>query len=344
MAIPSNQTIANGNLYQISSNTSLNIGPLVNNAIAAIPGVGNAAFVASPQIENGNVAFSTVGNNTRVSYSTANGPVTIQNVSLVSEGSTGFTFNSGNDQFFFSNAPITSTAAIDLQSNNPLVNAIVEPLVGPDPVIYVGANNIPSQLNGQPYVACFVRGTHVQTEDGERRVEDLRIGDRVLTADGAFKPVLWIGTRSYSGAFIAGNRKALPVCVRAGALGENQPSRDLHLSPCHALLIDGLFVPAGHLVNGVTVVQAHSVESVDYFHIELEEHDAILVEGVAAETFVDDDSRMSFQNAEEYYALYPDRIDVEAVFAAPRVEDGEELAMIRERLMIRAGTLIRRAA
>lgn len=69
----------------------------------------------------------------------------------------------------------------------------------------------------------------------------------------------------------------------------------------------------------------------------------VVAEGLAAETFVDDDSRNLFQNAHEYYALYPNRLELEPVYAAPRVEDGEEVQAIRDRMAANA-IRIKRAA
>jgi autotransporter passenger strand-loop-strand repeat protein len=179
---------------------------------------------------------------------------------------------------------------------------------------------------------CYCRGTLILTSSGEVPVEHLRIGDRLITAFGAARPLRWIGRRRYAGRFAAHNRDVLPVIVRAGALGGGLPRRDLQVSPLHAMFIDSVLIPARALVNGCTILQAQSVDRVDYFHLELDTHDIILAEGAASESYVDDDSRGMFHNAAEYRTLYPDAPRAPARFCAQRVEDGPLLETIRARL------------
>jgi hypothetical protein len=181
-------------------------------------------------------------------------------------------------------------------------------------------------------VACYCRGTLIRTAQGDRRVEDLAIGDRLVTLSGAAKPIRWIGTRSYGGQFIVGRKDMLPICFNAGSLGSGLPSRDLWVSPHHAVYFDGMLVEARDLVNGVSIVQAGDVERVDYFHVELDRHDVILAEGAWSETFVDDDSRAMFHNAREYAALYPGEEPRPPRYCAPRLDAGYELDALRRRL------------
>jgi O-antigen biosynthesis protein len=188
--------------------------------------------------------------------------------------------------------------------------------------------------------ACFCRGTLILTEKGEVAVEDLAIGDRVVTLSGALRAIKWIGRRAYDGRFVAANRAVLPIRVAAGALAPGLPARDLLLSPEHALYIDGALVPAGLLVNGATVRQVESLDRLEYFHIELERHDVILADGAPAESFVDCDSRGMFHNAGEFAELYPDDAPAPWAFCAPRAEAGSAaLAAIRAALSERARAL-----
>jgi hypothetical protein len=212
---------------------------------------------------------------------------------------------------------------------------VVLQLDATDGTVFTAASDLGTGINVTP--ACFCRGALILTERGEAAVEDLAIGDKVVTLSGALRAVKWIGRRAYDGRFVAANRAVLPIRVAAGALAPGLPARDLWLSPEHALYIDGALVPVGLLVNGATIRQAASVDRLEYFHIELERHDVILAEGAPVETFVDCDSRGIFQNAGEFAELYPDDSPIPWDFCAPRAEEGSaELAAIRAALAERS--------
>ena len=181
-------------------------------------------------------------------------------------------------------------------------------------------------------IACFVHGTRIGVPGGETAVEDLSIGDLILTQGGRLRPVRWLGTRSYAGRFLAANPHVQPIRIRAGALGHGLPWRDLLVSPSHAMLLDGCLVPAECLVNGSGIVRERHRPRVDYTHVELDSHDVILAEGAATESFVDDRSRGVFANAASYALAYPDAPYAEAVYCAPRVEGGFVLEAIRRRI------------
>jgi len=200
------------------------------------------------------------------------------------------------------------------------------------------SDSVSTPLGAAP---CYCRGTLIRTRCGEEPVEKLQLGDEVMTASGVARPIKWIGRRSYGGRFVMGREDILPICIKAGALNDNVPRRDLWISPNHAMYFEdecaGVLIEARDLVNGVSIVQAESVEQVEYFHIELDTHDVIVAEGALAESFIDDHSRGMFHNAHEYAVLYPAAAPL-AQYCAPRLDGGYELEAIRQRIALRAGS------
>ncbi|NHN89222.1 Hint domain-containing protein [Acetobacter conturbans] len=189
------------------------------------------------------------------------------------------------------------------------------------------------------YVACYCLGTLIAIENGEAAIETLRIGDHVRTSSGALRRIRWIGHRSYAPEFVRNSRGLLPIVIRANALADNVPRRDLRVSPLHAMYLDGVLIPASSLLNGRTIVQQDDPEQIDYFHLELESHDILLAEGAASESYLEEGGRGIFHNAADFYARYPDSDSEAAVNCAPRVEAGERLLTIWNRLNERALSL-----
>ncbi len=136
-------------------------------------------------------------------------------------------------------------------------------------------------------VACFCPGTAIRTPGGEVAVERLRVGDAVVTADCRVATVRWVGAQAIARRD-ADSLRVAPVRIRAGALAEGVPRRDLLLSPGHAVLLDGLLVQAGALVNGTSIVRLAELPArLRYHHVALDTHDLLLAEGVAAESFLE---------------------------------------------------------
>ena len=191
-----------------------------------------------------------------------------------------------------------------------------------------------------PNVICFYPGVLIMTQDGQRAVETLAIGDRVLTSEGALRKVRWIGRQTISTRF-ADPLRVLPIRIKAGALGENSPVRDLLLSPAHAIKVDEILVQAGALVNGGSIVREANVpETFVYYHVELDDHSLLLAEGVPAETFVDNASRENFDNWDEHLNLYPEGRGIPEM-PYPRAQSARQVPMaIQRRLALRAAEIL----
>lgn len=182
-----------------------------------------------------------------------------------------------------------------------------------------------TQLDTTPFTVCFLSGTYIATPDGPRAVESLSIGDAILTDDGDTVPVKWLGRQTVTTRFSA--RRGLPVRIAAGALGPNLPARDLCVTQDHALMIDGLLINAGAMVNGTTVTVMDPADLGDTFtvyHVETEGHRVILAEGAATETFIDYVDRARFDNYDEFVTLYGD-VPMVAELDRPRISTARHL-------------------
>lgn len=189
---------------------------------------------------------------------------------------------------------------------------------------------------GETETLCLMAGSLVATPTGPTPIESLSEGDLVLTHDGRSVPVLWIGRQSVSTLF-ADALRVLPIRIKADALDEALPARDLLVSPCPAILLDGILVQAGALVNGTSIIRDADVpQTFVYYHLETEDHSMILAEGVPVETFIDNAGRQAFDNWSEHLALFPEgRAMVE--IDLPRVTSARQLpASIAQRLAARS--------
>lgn len=184
------------------------------------------------------------------------------------------------------------------------------------------------------YPPCFLAGTRIAIPGGECNVERLEPGSLVLTADGETRAIRWVGRKRVATALLPETVRPVRICV--GALGEGLPMRDLRVTADHALLVDGLLVQAGALVNGRTIVRMTTEELGEAFtvyHLELDEHCLVLAEGVPSETFVDNVPRRGFDNYDEYEALFGNVTGLIWEMDLPRVKAARQLpAALRRRL------------
>jgi hypothetical protein len=157
---------------------------------------------------------------------------------------------------------------------------------------------------------CFVRGTMIETAEGQKAIEHITVGDMVNTMDHGVQPVRWIGSSKVKGQGISA-----PILIRKGALGND---RDLWVSPQHRMFLSGwqlelLFaepealVPAKMLVNDSTILQVELPE-VEYFHVMFDDHEIIFAEGSPSESFHPGRMGMgtfSTDTCEEIFRLFP---------------------------------------
>jgi len=170
----------------------------------------------------------------------------------------------------------------------------------------VGSSNNPLKItysNGNTYIGtCYLTGTMIRTDNGERPIEAFRVGDSVTAFDSAGasteRTVVWVGSNhAVVRPDLPDDEAGYPVRIRAGALDEQVPVRDLLVTPEHCLYLNGGFIPARMLVNGRSIVYDQTITTYDYHHIETLAHSIILAEGAKSESYLDTGNRATFREA-----------------------------------------------
>jgi hypothetical protein len=176
-------------------------------------------------------------------------------------------------------------------------------------------------------------GTLILTARGEVPVEALREGHAVETVRGDFLPVVFLGYRLVNCRRHPRPMDVWPVRIRADAIADSVPARDLLLSPDHAVLIGDVLIEAGLLVNGMTIIQ-EPADEIGYRHVELSRHDILFAEGLACDSCPDEHGDAPFENIGKVMQLHPRfsaRASAEAGFSRVSSAD-EEFAVIQHYL------------
>ncbi|MDF2142421.1 Hint domain-containing protein [Paenirhodobacter sp. CAU 1674] len=175
-------------------------------------------------------------------------------------------------------------------------------------------------------VPCFTPGTLVATPRGEKLVEDLAVGDKVITRDNGLQEIRWVGRRDLSRTELMSAPHLKPVLIRAGSLGNGLPDRDMLVSPNHRMLVANertalyfeeheVLVAAKHLVDnrGVKTVETLGTS---YLHFMFDRHEVLLANGCWSESFQPGDQTLGgMGNAQrsEIFELFPELRTAEGV-------------------------------
>jgi hypothetical protein len=182
-------------------------------------------------------------------------------------------------------------------------------------------------------VSCFTPGTKIVTPRGEVLIENLQVGDQVVTRDSGAQVIRWIGSRRITRDELRQDASLRPILITAGALGYGLPEQDMMVSRQHRMLFSGsraellfgtdeVLVRAAHLLDmpGVSVA---TVEDVTYIHLLFDKHEVILANGAWSESFQPGDRTLEGMEAgqrEEIFKIFPHLADsdVLAKFDAAR--------------------------
>ncbi|CAI3960830.1 Large exoprotein involved in heme utilization or adhesion (FhaB) (PDB:4RM6), partial [Commensalibacter communis] len=161
------------------------------------------------------------------------------------------------------------------------------------------------------YEVCFLTGSMIRTFEGEIAVEDIRIGDEVLTFDWQqnkeiSRSVRWVGHKTVRvKAHLNEDEAGYPVRVLKDAVADGVPYKDLLITPEHCLFFDGKFIPVRMLVNGASIYYDRSITDYTYYHIETEEHSVIWADGMLTESYLDTGNRRQFKQHGNYAVFNP---------------------------------------
>jgi len=168
-------------------------------------------------------------------------------------------------------------------------------------------------------IICFTPGTRIATRRGEVPVQQLRPEDRVLTRDNGMQPIRWVGRRNLNRADLENMPGYFPILIRASALREGVPQRDMMVSPNHQMLITSelaevmfgeneVLVAAKHL-TGLDGVDVAPLPKVSYIHLLFDRHEVILADGAWSESFQPGDHSMrgiKSEQRKEIFELFPE--------------------------------------
>jgi hypothetical protein len=160
-------------------------------------------------------------------------------------------------------------------------------------------------------VACFTRGTMIETSEGEIAIENLSAGTKIFTRDNGFQHLRWIGTKT-----VAARGKMAPILFKEGAIGNRRP---LLVSPQHRMFISGpraellfgepeVLVAAKMLVNEEDIVVCEGGK-VEYYHMLFDNHEIVLANGMLSESFhpgLEGFGAFAEEAREEILALFPE--------------------------------------
>ncbi|WP_281984165.1 Hint domain-containing protein [Thalassorhabdomicrobium marinisediminis] len=172
-------------------------------------------------------------------------------------------------------------------------------------------------------IICFTPGTRIATPRGLMAIEDLRVGDQVVTRDHGLQAIRWIEARR-----VPAVDRFAPVTIRKGVLGGQE--QDLIVSPQHRVMFQGyraellfgeseVLVAAKHLVDGMDVTQDEGDE-VTYIHMMFDQHEIIYAEGAPTESFHPGDigfSAVGDKARDELFAIFPELRADPKTYGAP---------------------------
>lgn len=282
-----------GNDYKIENGGTINLGTLSTSEISALGGStitfgkGGGTLVITPDSSVKILTFSNIhgfGNTGSTIEIPGSGKVTNATYDSTSK-TTSITTDTG----------VTVKVSGDYTISN---NSLYQQESGGN--LYISASPTNS-LGTSAVLVCFLSGSMIRTSKGDVAVEDIQIGDQVVTFDwrnnqDVIRPVIWTGKGHCKVRFdLPDDEAGWPVRVIKNAISDGVPYKDMLITAEHCLFFRDRFVPVRMLVNGVSIFYDKSITSYDYYHVETEQHSVITADGMLTESYLDTGNRSSFR-------------------------------------------------
>lgn len=153
---------------------------------------------------------------------------------------------------------------------------------------------------------AFIQGTTLMTDEGPQAVDWLRAGDKLITRDHGFQPILWAGRTVVP----ANSPCPSPIRFSAGCAGPNIPEQDFRLPAEHRILLKSsqiellfgcteAFAPASAITNGHNISTTQIDYAASHFHILFAQHEIVMVEDIWVESFFPDQAALAALSPEQ---------------------------------------------
>lgn len=211
------------------------------------------------------------------------------------------------------------------------------------PELIDGNSNV--AWNSIPSIICFTPGAMITTPRGQFPVEQLTVGDLVITADNGLQAIRWIGRKRMTGARLQAYPELRPIRIRKDAFGYGLPEKDMWVSPQHRMLVHSertmldygeneVLVPAKGLLNDLSVTVDYGIRETEYIHILFDRHEVVFANGTPTESFhpgqhslntIEDDAR------DELFEIFPELAENPTEYGPParlslKVQEAKSLA------------------
>ncbi|MCG4254913.1 Hint domain-containing protein [Acetobacter senegalensis] len=282
-----------GNSYTIENGGTINLGTLSTSEISALGGStitfgeGGGTLVITPASGVTLLTFSNIsgfGNIGSTIEIPGSGKVTNATYDSTSN-TTSITTDTGITVEVSGDYTIANKSLYQQESNGNL---------------YISASPT-NTLGTSAVLVCFLSGSMIRTPTGDVAVEDIKIGNQVITFDWrnnqyTIRPVVWAGKgRCNVQLGFPDDEAGWPVRILKDAIADGVPYKDMLITAEHCLFFKDRFVPVRMLINGVSIFYDKSIISYDYYHVETEQHSVITADGMLTESYLDTGNRSSFR-------------------------------------------------